>query len=664
MRARPIARRLATGVRLPLLLALFPAAAALADPPEQAPRKPAEEQETEPLDAGLEEAVDVVETPLFEGQRIDRFANPVTRVSHEQIDQLNAQDLASALRRVPGVVISRYNPVGSYGGGEGGGVYIRGHGGSRPGAEILTMVDGIPKFVGVWTHPLLDSLSVDLAGHVEIHKGPQPVQYGNMSFGVVDLQPKHRREPGRSQRVRAGYGSFDTAVGRYERGTRHGDLDTYLAASFRRSDGDRDRAGGEVGALYARAGLQLGPRWNASAMVDLSDGWAEDPGRMDAPSPDVTPRFEIRDRMTIATLAHEHARWSGELKLYYDDGAIEWRQWDADDGAGFFTLTDWENYGVRLRERRSLPGGGQLELGFDQDSYGGRAREERTSGPTPLGDFRFQNRALWARLSQPLGNDGRLTPSVGVRYNDSRYFGEDWGTHAGVVYRTPRGELYGRYASGYNLPGVWSAVLLQSTFGLGEAWQDLEAEEIDHFEVGWSWRLGGSRAVLDMALFRSDVENGLRFVPPPPPPPTFDNVGDYTSQGAEVSLTLSPGAGVELMLAAAYNETDPETIPFSPEWTFSGGLSARLAPRWRLHLDAEWLDERFAGNPRFPAQGERVGAFFLLNGQLVWAPSPGASGPKVFLAFENLLDADYAFRPGYPMPGTTLMAGIDWQFGS
>jgi iron complex outermembrane receptor protein len=121
------------------------------------------------------------------------------------------------------------------------------------------------------------------------------------------------------------------------------------------------------------------------------------------------------------------------------------------------------------------------------------------------------------------------------------------------------------------------------------------------------------------------------------------------------------------MLAAAYNETNPETIPFSPKWTLSGGLSARLAPRWRMHLDAEWVDERFAGNPRFPGPPERVDAFFLVNGQLVWRLPPGSrdsGSPSLFLAFENLLDEDYAFRPGYPMPGTSLMAGIDWSFGS
>jgi iron complex outermembrane receptor protein len=30
----------------------------------------------------------------------------------------------------------------------------------------------------------------------------------------------------------------------------------------------------------------------------------------------------------------------------------------------------------------------------------------------------------------------------------------------------------------------------------------------------------------------------------------------------------------------------------------------------------------------------------------------------VFVAVENLLDASYAYRPGYPMPGTSVQVGV------
>jgi len=62
------------------------------------------------------EAVEVVASPIIEGNQVTDYASQVTIVTDKQIDGLNALDLPSALRRAPGVNISRYNLVGSYGG--------------------------------------------------------------------------------------------------------------------------------------------------------------------------------------------------------------------------------------------------------------------------------------------------------------------------------------------------------------------------------------------------------------------------------------------------------------------------------------------------------------------------------------------------------------------
>ena len=145
--------------------------------------------EEEEKEITLEE-VKVVASPIIEGNRVDDYGNRVTTVTGKQVEDLNALDFPSALRRTPGVTISRYNIVGSYGGDQGGSIYIRGMGGERPGAEIQTLVDGRPSFVGIWTHPLMDLMSVSNLGHVDVYKGAQPVLYGNSSYGVVNVVTK------------------------------------------------------------------------------------------------------------------------------------------------------------------------------------------------------------------------------------------------------------------------------------------------------------------------------------------------------------------------------------------------------------------------------------------------------------------------------------------
>jgi len=100
----------------------------------------------------LQEIV-VTASPIIESNNVDNFSGFTTRVTDAQVRDLGALDLAAALRMTPGVQISRYNEVGSYSGSEGGTVYIRGMGVSRPGSEIKTYIDGLPVYMGIWSHP-------------------------------------------------------------------------------------------------------------------------------------------------------------------------------------------------------------------------------------------------------------------------------------------------------------------------------------------------------------------------------------------------------------------------------------------------------------------------------------------------------------------------------
>ena len=130
--------------------------------------------EEEQSDVNTLEPMTVTARPIIEGNQTDGYGSVKTVITQEQLDDLNAHDLETALRKTPGVNMSRFNPVGSFGGAEGGGIFIRGMGSSRPGAEIKTLVDGVPMYMSVWNHPLLDLMSIDNADSIEVYKSPQP----------------------------------------------------------------------------------------------------------------------------------------------------------------------------------------------------------------------------------------------------------------------------------------------------------------------------------------------------------------------------------------------------------------------------------------------------------------------------------------------------------
>jgi len=627
----------------------------------ESPTSGKQEEQTDP-DARavrLHTEVTVTATPIVEGSRLEPVAGAVTSVGRQQIEDLSAQDLASALRRVPGVVISRYDTVGSYGGGDGGAVFVRGMGAGRPGAEVTTMVDGVPKFVGVWTHPLLDTLSVDLLDRVDVYKGAQPILFGNMAFAGINLIPRHRQEEGFGGRISAGYGSFDTSSFTADTEGRRGRLDYAFAASQRKSDGQRVDAGGRTQAAFGRAAVDLGGGWEASVLFDGTNGRADDPGAVGAARPGVTPRFDVSDALSILTLSRRRGSQTGFVKVSLDNGSIDWRQWDADQSQAFRTLTDWRNWNAQARNAFGVGARGTLTLGLELQSYGGQSHEERPSGPTPVSDFRFQNRAAYAAYSQTFGDRVKVVPSAGVRYNDSRELGGNWAGQAGVAVSGGFGEAYLRWAHAFNLPGVWTAVFYQG-YGRGDEWRSLEPEQVNQLEMGFARTLA-DKVKVETAVFRSAVKDALWFVPPPPAPPCFANLGDYRAQGIEVSVTAEPVRSLSLMAGWTVTRTHPDPIPFTPKITVvSGAVFAR--GRWRVASDAQYVDSRYVGNLRYPGQPREVDGYLLVNGRVALRLTNRQHGPEAFVAGENLTDADYAFRPGYPMPGRAVLSGVSWGF--
>ncbi len=607
------------------------------------------------------EEVRVVATPIVEGDRVTPFGTQTTTLTRRQVEDLGAGDLAAALRRVPGVTISRYNLVGAYGGGDGGAVYIRGQGSGRPGAEISTLVDGIPRFVGVWTHPLLDTLSTDAAAGIEVFKSAQPVLLGTMAFAGVNLVPKRATGEGMTTRLVGVLGEHSTSTGLLEHGARWGAWDYVLQASQRRSDGHRPDAGGQVRSYYGRLGYALGEGWDASLQVHGADAWAEDPGVVGGPPRGVVPRFGVKDTLSIATLRRQHGNREGSVKVYRHDGDIDWRQWDGARRHAFTTVTDFSSYGVRAREHLRFENRTEVVVGFDHDRYGGSTNEIRPTGSVRFDRLLLRATAAYAMAARTFGSTVEVTPSLGVRWTDTADFGGVWGGQAGVVVRHGATEVHANWARAGNLPGVYAAVMFQR-WGRGESWRELEPEVLRHAEVGVGHRVGeGVR--LQVVVFQDRVSDALRFVPPPPPPPAFANLGSYTVRGAEASATVQAGERLALFGGVTHLDTDPADVPNAPRWALVSGVSWAPWGALRLHLDGQWVDSQAVLNPRYAASQARVASYALVNLKASYRLVEGAAAlTELFLTAENVLDADYEYRPGYPAPGRVASAGVEVRF--
>ncbi|BDE72487.1 TonB-dependent receptor [Delftia lacustris] len=603
--------------------------------------------------------------PVVEEMELDAFSSNSAVIAQDQLRDQNAVDLASALRRTPGLQISRYNPVGAFGGDQGGAVYIRGMGVSRPGSEIKTYVDGVPFYMGLWSHPLLDLLPVNGMQSITVYKSPQPQVNGN-NFASIDLLTRRATEDGVHGDARISAGSYGTLTEQASLLGRSGNLDWSLAQGFARSDGHRANADGRLSNLMGRIGYRLGANWSVAASFLQVDNKARDPGDARLAAAAQAPQYNTKASMFSSSVSHVHGDWRGELKLYSNHGRGDWLDQPAPDGD---SINKFRMSGLRWKEQFSPWKGATVTAGLDHDRISGDASFNRVA-PAPQGFFQaptFRITSPYAGLSQeiPLSATWSLVPSAGLRMYDHSQFSSKAAPHAGLSLASEQFTVYANLSRGINYPGLETPLLASLIPALGSTWQQLSAEEMDHAELGFKWTLSQATQ-LEASIFHDKVKNRYVFGFPPnvPPPPQFINLGGYTMRGMELSLRQALGGGWSGFAGLTLLDPSMDNLPYSPRRALTLGVNGKAGPV-RVAFDAQyqsavWALSRARGADA--ANTERVAGFAVANLRVAYpVPALGSKG-EVFLAVENLFDRNYAYRPGYPMPGRSAQIGVAASF--
>lgn len=607
----------------------------------------------------------VTANPIIDRVRIDGFSSTSAVVTESQLHDQNAFDLAAALRRTPGVQISRYNPVGAFGGDQGGAVYIRGMGVSRPGSEIKTYIDGIPFYMGVWNHPLLDLLPVNGMQAITVYKSPQPQINGN-NFASINLETKRATEDGLHASGRISGGYFSTFIEQADLVGRYGNVDFMLAQGHAQSNGHRPNANGELNNVMGRIGVRLNANWSMGTSFLFVDNQARDPGDNRLPLPAVAPRYNTQAGMVTAFVSHRHDTWRGDLRFYYNKGEGNWLHQAGLDGD---TLTNFEMIGMRWKEEFSLWKGGAIVAGLDSDWISGDVRFNRVL-PAPRDSFdtpTFRVTSPYVAVSQKidLNETWSLVPSVGIRVYDHSMFRTRTSPHAGLSLISDKLTLFGNVSRGINYPGLEAPVLSFVIPPLGQTWKQLSAEELNHAEIGLKLTPIDATQI-DVSLFIDQVKNRFIFGFPPnvPPPPQFLNLGTYSIRGAEIAIRQNIGRHWTVFGGLTLLDPTIDNLPYTPARAVTAGLNGQFG-MIRVTIDTQYQSSVLAlsrSRAAGAANTERVDSFVIMNAR-VSHPLPflGRKG-EIFVAMENLLDANYAYRPGYPMPGRWGQIGIAASF--
>lgn len=625
---------------------------------------------------------EVIADPIIEENHVDEFSNVSAVTTEDQIRDQNAVDIASALKRTPGVQISRYNPVGAFGGDQGGAVAIRGQGAGRPGSEIKTYIDDIPMYMATWNHPLLDLLPVNGMHSITVYKGPQPHVNGN-NFGSINLRTKSAVEDGLHGSGRLSGGFFGTIIEQADVQGKYGDFDFSVAQGYAKSDGHRDNGYGELRNVLGKAGYQFNANWRSDVTFLYADNRAGDPGQYRVTPP--IGEYDTVAGMVAASLSHQHGAWQGKFTLYHNGGDGNWLNqgvyWAGWAGAPFAfppgprersnLMSQYSMDGFRWKEQFSPWQGGTLLAGIDNEWLNGKVNNLVPGSDAQIYQFAtptFRLTTPYAALSHDLvlNQEWTLVPSIGVRFYDHSHYASKVSPHAGLSLVSENLTVFGNVSNGVNYPGIDAAANSGALSNVPffsfspQGWQGLAPESVDHAEVGLKASPFKSTQI-DLSFFIDNVKN--RYV--------FDvsqgaylNYGAYWMRGLEASIKQELIADWSLFAGLTLLNPSIENLPYTPEQAVTAGINGPIGPL-RFSFDLQYQSRTWAlnrGRNVSDVNTQRVEAFTVANTRLALPVSELGKKGEVFVSVENLFDKRYVYRPGYEMPGIWGQVGIAASF--
>ncbi|MDT4332019.1 TonB-dependent receptor [Methylomonas sp. MED-D] len=623
---------------------------------------------------------EVIADPIIEENHVDEFSNVSAVTTEDQIRDQNAVDLASALKRTPGVQISRYNPVGAFGGDQGGAVAIRGQGAGRPGSEIKTYIDDIPMYMATWNHPLLDLLPVNGMHSITVYKGPQPHINGN-NFGSINLRTKTAVEDGLHGSGRLSGGFFGTIIEQADVQGKYGDFDFSVAQGYAKSDGNRQNGYGELRNVLGKAGYQFNANWRSDVTFLYADNRAGDPGQYGVTAP--IGEYDTVAGMVAASLSHQHGSWQGKFTLYHNGGDGNWLNqgvyWAGWTGAAFASaprarsnlLSQYSMDGFRWKEQFSPWQGATLLAGIDNEWLNGKINNLIPGSDEQIYQFTtptFRLTTPYVALSHDLvlNKEWTLVPSVGVRFYDHSHYASKVSPHAGLSLISENLTLFGNVSNGVNYPGIDAAANSGALANVPffsfspQGWQGLAPESVDHAEVGLKASPFKSTQI-DLSFFIDNIKN--RYV--------FDvsqgaylNYGAYWMRGLEASIKQELIADWSLFAGLTLLNPSIENLPYTPEQAVTAGINGPIGPL-RFSFDLQYQSRTWALNRSrniSDVNTQRVEAFTVANTRLALPISELGKKGEVFVSVENLFDKRYVYRPGYEMPGIWGQVGIAASF--
>ncbi len=574
----------------------------------------------------------------------------VTTVSETQIEKSGESSLLPVLvARVPGLFVTERGFAG-YGvsGGSAGTVNIRGVG---QGNKVLFMIDGQPQWAGVFGHSLADTYVANGIERVEVVKGPSSLLYGsNAMGGSINLVTHAQRKDGLTGRARAMFGSFSTQKFALSSGYKKGKFSATLSGQLDRSNGNREGSAFWLANEFVQLKYAASKHWSLAGMVDMTQSHADNPGTLHEPLENMwTDIFRGTGGLYVK---NTYDTFDGGVQAY-----INWGRHKVDDGNTpgeaprdyLFNSTDY-NMGVTAYESFYLWKANVFTAGLDFQHWGGhvwntdKADANKRSAES---EHHVNEVAAYAMMQQGFFND-ILNINGGVRFQHGSTYGNVWVPQAGIIVK-PRhdSQIKASFSKGFRSPNIRELYLYPP------ANPDIKPEYMLNYEISYRQYLLDYRLMLGAAVFYIDAKNMIQTVRVDGRPRNV-NTGKFHNKGFELEASYNILPNLNANISWSYLHTDSDNL-YSPknklnaEVTYSPG-------NFSLTVDNLSIWGLKNGNP-----GGWSENYSLLN--LRAAYTLGMHVPVTLsVKVDNITNKHYQIIYGCPMPGTTLMGGVEFKF--
>jgi iron complex outermembrane receptor protein len=680
-------------------LLLLPIALAAWSAQAQGPRAPANGNQLEEI---------IVRATLIE-RDLEHVPAAVSVVNEAEI-QLGRQQLAldEALSRVPGLFMqNRYNFAQDLR------LSIRGFGArAQFGIRgIKVLVDGIPETLPDGQGSV-DSIDIGASSQIEVIRGPSSSLYGNASGGVISVTSQGGSEEPFAE-MRLSGGRYDFQKLQFKTGGQTERVGYLISLSDSEFEGFRAHSRAENKQLTGRFDFDLGEDRELLTVVNFTDQpVSDDAGGITAALAASNPAgawpanvlFNAGEALEQTRLGFVYSMPLGDRHSITARNYYAWRD--------FGNLLPVQAGGIVDLDRKFVGGGfsysydgfwldrpNRLIAGVDfDDQDDDRRRFANNQGVQGALSF-DQNEHVTSQgvfLQNELSVSDKVQLSFGVRFDQvefevtDRFLSDgfddsgsksfnDTSPMVGIVFDlAPNLNLYATYSSAFETP---TTTEFNKPDGSGGFNLNLDPQLATNLEVG----LRGSfnnRSRYEIALFTIDVEEELIPFEVVPGRNAFENAGQSTRNGLELSLISKPTDRIRTTVSYTYSDfTFDEFVDLNnPLNDFSGNVIPGTAenvvfgevvythPRgWFAAGDVIFIDEQFGNN----ANNVVIDDYTVASLRFGYDLDLGDFNLSPFVGINNLFDETYTanvrlnafggrfFEPG---PGRNGYAGVSLNY--